>query len=1187
MRCHLMILLIVAIALSVTACTSDVSPASPVAVPEAKAPGLAQHYLDAVTRDLPNLARRAAGAEISATSERHPVRNLIDDDPNTFYDARFADEQVEIILSWPEPVTFDCFYWERTRGYRITAREPKDYDLLVSADGENWETIHQVRDFSGQFNYERFPTVTTRFFKIHVLHTSGGDGVVFFAIGLYHLGQRQAPDWWDKRWQWRVQLKPTSIPASDRPQVVRARLDFSGLAKRPRWQVNSDSLRVVEHRPQDDILADNEAQGLPHRLLIGEGFDQPTGQNGTLLWLAPPSASTRARYFDVYYAWNDEAEVPPSDQGIAGMSFETTEQAGILEYRIRNLAPESIQVYDEFNRLRQTVEISADGSGRIAGLDLLGQYWALVLGPQGPVGAAWLPRHLHAPGTLHVGLPRLVWARGESLPVTASLLEDSPASTVQVFVLSQGQPVVSSEPATLKVEENRKTVHVDLSSERLAHGSYRLLAVARSPEGAVDTRAVSIFLVQPREDYFPYGFYGLPRPYSLPPEVKWQILADWNARLVLADDLDAALRYRVQTIPKLGGLMGVHHPEDAQGQFAVDSRGQPFDEPPHVRLSLEKPLTRDQFAGSLKQTISTCGDHPAFSGVIFWRDDGQLRSNWELVEEENMDYRWYPEGYGELSVRNFEAQTGHEPPTPQETPKRTGLVPDDDPWIQWITYRLDDYYAGLARHLREVKNEVDSSVALVPVCGGGGPNPYVAVSDGPYPPFDQAAADFVNTYYYPGDYWPILDYLWEIQLGWMGNRGRQSWMTTGSHCTGWADSIRTKFHMALAAGYDGIINYVDTRDPAIYQSGEAYETILELGKLVDSYEALYNALDTRQPRVAVLYPLTSVAYGMAGEIFDYTNHRHFQTAIRTLVRGHVPVTAIAEEEIQQGLLGEFEVLIVPRIQALRQSVYDRIVDWAAAGKPVYLIEGSQVDIPGAEVMSVDAMVAAVAEHPSAQPLLKPNTTDAMVNELYVNETPFVYVVNAYADRWVYRYGGAYGIFYPLNPDPHLPDLGYTRANAQPRPAQEIEVALASPREDLYLYELYTHQQIALTEGEAHLSVPAADGRLLALYSAPLGETRLRAPRQAVPGETVTVGVEVLDADGDAFAEPVPVKLTVQRPDGKLSVYSRSLLVREGRAEITIPLALNDRVGYWRLRVENLATGQRLARPLRVETPSVK
>ena len=1158
-------------------------PAHPIAVPEAGAPGLAQHYLDAATGDALNLARSSAGAEISATSERHPVSNLIDDDPHTGYDAQFADEEVEITLSWPDPVAFDCFYWERTRGYQMTAREPEDYDLLVSDDGVQWTTVLQVRDFSGQFHYDRLPTVTTRFFKIHVLQTSGGDGVVFEAFGLYQLGSMQVTDWWDERWQWRVQLDPVEVPAGDHPRAVQARLDFSGLATRPGRQVILDSLRVVERGPEGDILADNGARGLPHRFLTGEGVDQPSGQNGTLLWLAPSSATTRTRSFDVCHAWDDEAAVPPLEQGIPGIRFEATETADDLAYQADDPTLNTIRVYDEFSRLRQDIGISPEGTGTVSDLDLWGQYWALVSGPQGSVGATWLPRSLHAPGTLQVSLPRLVWARAEPLPVTATLPLDSPADTLQVYVLSEGQPLVSSQQIALGIQGNQKSAHVALSSEHLAHGSYRLLAAAHSPDFAVDTRAVTVFVAQPREDGFPYGFYGLPRPRSMPSEDKWRILADWNAHLVLADDLDAALRHRIRIIPKIGNLMGVHHPEEALGQFAIDSRGVPFDVPPHVRLSLEKPLARQRFASSLGQIINSHAGHPGFSGVVFWRDDGQLRYNVELVDAENLDYRWYPEGYGDVSVAAFQARTGQEPPTPQETPKRTGVIPDDDPWILWITYRLDDYYAGLARYLRDVKNGVDPSVALVPVCGGGGPNPYVAVSDGPYPPYDQAAADFINTYYYPGEFWPILDYLWEVQLGWMGNRGRPSWMTTGNHQAGWEKSIRTKFHMVLAAGYDGMIHYVSTETPEIYQPGEGYDTFQELGQWVDDYEALYQALDPGRPKVAVLYPLTSVAFGMAGDLFDYTHHRWFQTAIRTLVRNHVPVTAVAEEEVQQGLLDEFEVLVVPRIQALRQSVYDRIVNWAAAGHPVYLVGESQVQIPGAAVMGVDPMVAAVAAHPAAQPLLKPDTTDAMVNALYVGETPFVYVVNAFADRWVYRYGGAYGLFSPLNPDPHLPDLGYTRANAQPRPTQDIEVTLTAQREGLHLYELYTHESTALTGGVAHLTVPAADGRLLAVYEEPLGETRLQTPLQAAPGETVTVDVEVLDTAGEAFAEPVPVKLSVQRPDGLPSVYSRSMLVREGQAQATLPLAVNDPTGDWQVWVRNLATGVRLGRPLRIET----
>ncbi|MHC4715957.1 MAG: beta-galactosidase [Planctomycetota bacterium] len=95
-----------------------------------------------------------------------------------------------------------------------------------------------------------------------------------------------------------------------------------------------------------------------------------------------------------------------------------------------------------------------------------------------------------------------------------------------------------------------------------------------------------------------------------------------------------------------------------------------------------------------------------------------------------------------------------------------------------------------------------------------------------------------------------------------------------------------------------------------------------------------------------------------------------------------------------------------------------------------------------------------------------------------------------------------------------------------------------------------------------------------------------APASAKPGQIVPVKLAVAaKARAGArlqLARHV-LRVDVIGPDGKgRTYYSRNLDTVAGRAEMSVPLALNDPVGEWRLRVKDVATGTTAERTVRVE-----
>jgi hypothetical protein len=93
---------------------------------------------------------------------------------------------------------------------------------------------------------------------------------------------------------------------------------------------------------------------------------------------------------------------------------------------------------------------------------------------------------------------------------------------------------------------------------------------------------------------------------------------------------------------------------------------------------------------------------------------------------------------------------------------------------------------------------------------------------------------------------------------------------------------------------------------------------------------------------------------------------------------------------------------------------------------------------------------------------------------------------------------------------------------------------------------------------------------------------ISAPAKARRGEIVPVRLAIR-RDGAGTVGHHVLRVDVFGPDGALrTFYSRNLDADAGRAEMTIPFALNDAPGSWRLRVRDVATGTTGERILTLE-----
>lgn len=139
---------------------------------------------------------------------------------------------------------------------------------------------------------------------------------------------------------------------------------------------------------------------------------------------------------------------------------------------------------------------------------------------------------------------------------------------------------------------------------------------------------------------------------------------------------------------------------------------------------------------------------------------------------------------------------------------------------------------------------------------------------------------------------------------------------------------------------------------------------------------------------------------------------------------------------------------------------------------------------------------------------------------------------------------------------------YNDANLGEVATQQLTIKL--PRKS-YVTDVRTGKKLGFTD-VVHTSIVIGDALVLALSPEP-NELKLEGAATARPGEHVAIDLI------STTAATALVRCHVYAPDGsRLPIYSKNLLVQQGRGSFTVPFALNDAEGRYVIRATDVVTG---------------
>ncbi|HOZ45614.1 MAG TPA: hypothetical protein PLO37_08545 [Candidatus Hydrogenedentes bacterium] len=386
---------------------------------------------------------------------------------------------------------------------------------------------------------------------------------------------------------------------------------------------------------------------------------------------------------------------------------------------------------------------------------------------------------------------------------------------------------------------------------------------------------------------------------------------------------------------------------------------------------------------------------------------------------------------------------------------------------------------------------------------------------------------------------------------------------------------------------------ITTLDPH-FSSPETYDAIGEVcAALVKPYGPAILASKRVAPRVALLMSAASTWFRASDWLSGYENEKTLPYAT-LLMRNHVPFDVLLDEDILEGALDRYEVLVMPKADTLLRSEHARICAFAQKGGRVIANNELRAAIPGAAITEFDfghwnriaGTALATGDAVTAEedreimeryardlaPLLEGVTREAaaasprvLVNSLDAGDARYHFFIN---DDQTYG-----------------PRFGHWKLRFELGVAQTADLRVALDGRPV-LYDALAHVPVTYEEQDGvavfTTRLPAARGKLIAALPEPIGSVAITAPERANAGEDINIRIQVVGESGKPFNGALPLKIEVTDPAQRPDQWGRYTATRDGVCTFRFIAAANDAPGTWKVRVVDLIAGKEAIAGILVE-----
>jgi hypothetical protein len=786
-------------------------------------------------------------------------------------------------------------------------------------------------------------------------------------------------------------------------------------------------------------------------------------------------------------------------------------------------------------------------------------------------------------------LGRHRWTRGESIEIKASLSPKISADAVR-YEFRQGERVLLQR--SLPFKASRASISLDTSVWAL--GDYEVAATAMSRGRPVATTRTAVGIHHAGRCDFPWMAWHQAGPNDSRNQLEFRDIRQSNMEVLLTRatpaDIDSTVRegmgfaLRVDT-----DLAGDNPPDYEQSPecFRLDPAGKPIATAysgGRPSLGISHARVRKNAVESIRRPIEAVGSTPAFRPFVLCNDDYSIYYGWD---------------YSPTVVAAFQREKGRPAPRQRPAPPPPGRVADDDAWLEWFRWTLENVDGGLNRALTVAATSSRPDVRIGPIPGAM-QIPFVSLTEpAQYPPYHFGPNGFnlVASYYYNTFWQPVMTTSFWMEVGRMGNRTLPQWNMPD--VLGTAGYTRNNLYHYLLGGVDGLAYYRYS-----YRTESAWEEIRRQGRVIRRIGPVQSALEARPRDIALLNSFTCGCFDPA--------HTLNQTyAYHNLMQAHYDVSVVLEEEVDTDFVRDHSALVLTRIRWLSSSAYDAIAKHAEKGGLVILDASVPFDIPGARRLTIDLSTGIEGEIASHEPPRTPGLDDygrpervravarqvsrflrpcfecddirLVAARFAAFGYPHTWFVNA-LDGEEFSFCRAHaGAGYPGSRTPEkIAALNQWEKAVMDKGPFQTTVHL--PTQTGTPYDLVSMSRVPLKRSEntveLSLSMDRFGGALVTWLPAEIQSVRLAAPPRASLGETVAFTatcafVSPGTADREAAtSRPMPFELVLRDPDGRNQPPSGIHMANDGVLSIEWTPARNDATGMWTVAVRELFSGLR-------------
>lgn len=389
------------------------------------------------------------------------------------------------------------------------------------------------------------------------------------------------------------------------------------------------------------------------------------------------------------------------------------------------------------------------------------------------------------------------------------------------------------------------------------------------------------------------------------------------------------------------------------------------------------------------------------------------------------------------------------------------------------------------------------------------------------------------------------------------------------------------------ASIHGPGKHVDTwrRDPRLFQ-----EMARMSEQVYKPYGPAVRLMNRLPRRIALLSSATSALFSKREtsyfgntlqQIYDY--YAVFQLA-------HLPADIIFEETIQDGVLENYSILILPQCETLPRSIYEKILKFQQRGGLVFADQFLRANIPLTGTLNFDF------DHRRSQDVDRTKSErrrvtadeDREIMLRYAKELRRVLdgkiqrLADADAPEMLLEplsYGDAFYLFAVNDKRIYDERFGEWKAMHTSGESLSSQVRIHLPQGMPKLYDLMAKQEIPYERDGENLVFPLTlgpcEGTIIAVLPSAITSVHISMPPQLNAGRKNGIQIAIRDESSLPMIGVVPIQIEIQDANNMSSEYSDYYVANNGSLLFDFVPAVNDAKGLWTIVVTELISHKKI------------